>query len=123
MEAFQQSSTIAETQLEDQMQEAYGNATTKQERDQLFYQQGTEDVQLNAQQTYDWRSTLLPEAVSLRDELLQRIPTSSTPTSTGGIMRMPVYDLIAFEGQLAGPSPVGDAAVYLKELATILCPQ
>jgi hypothetical protein len=120
MEIFQDNMTASDTELMEQQQTAEINASTNAEREQLFEQEGNAYMQLNNQESYGFQIALLPEAIDLRDELLQRLPTSSVPTTTPD--GTPTYELIAFQDQLAGPSPIGDAAVYLEELAKQLCP-
>ena len=66
------------------------------------------------QDEYKFRTTLLGEANYLKDELLSRLPPQPKTDQP--------WRLMAFEGTLAGPSPVADAASYLDSLQRKLCP-
>lgn len=88
-------------------------AKTEQEKNEIWQKGTAQDTNVRMQLDHEFRATLLGEAVYLRDELLKRLPTQPKPE-----MR-----LIAFEGALAGVSPVSDAAAYLENLSRKLCPE
>lgn len=68
-------------------------------------------VNLSAQETLEFRNNFLARALTLRDQMITRIgDPSKLPQARLG-------QLIAFDGMLAGPSPISDAADYLESLA------
>ena len=90
--------------------------TVPQKADQLHSQQLQQYLQEHANLEYEFKSTVLGDAIYARDELLRKVgrPQSSS-----------IYDGMAanaFEGFLAGPDPVGAAADYLERLAKQLSP-
>ena len=110
MQKFEQSRSARSDQLMFQEQEAMRAAKTKEGIDRLN-QYSAQRSQMSANQTYEFRTTLLGEASYLRDELLRRLPPQPKP------QKIP-----AFEGFLVGPYPVHEAAIYLEGLARKLCP-
>lgn len=70
--------------------------------------------QLASRREHEFKNNLLGEAVYLRNELLKRLPPQP---------EVKPWEAMVFEGRLSGPSPVGDAAIYLETLSRKLCPQ
>jgi hypothetical protein len=82
---------------------------------QLYNQEMQEYTQQHTNLEYEFKSTILGDAIYARDELQHRIgppqPSLLFTMASG-----------AFQGILAGPDPVGDAAAYLESLAKQLSP-
>lgn len=79
---------------------------TEQERHAARMEMGEESGKNRIKFDTEFKNNCLGEAVYLRDELLKRIPKKDHP-------KIEKHELIAFEGMLAAPSPVSDAATYL----------
>jgi hypothetical protein len=90
------------------------NANTEQERKQLWQQHTAQLTQLWNDEQYEFRSTILGEALYLKDELLKRLPSEPKPGNR--------YPFHVFEGSLAGNYPEEEVADYLEGLSRKLCP-
>jgi uncharacterized protein YsxB (DUF464 family) len=88
------------------------NATAA-ERNAAFQKGVAAEQQLMQQENLDFRNKFLARAITLRDELIANLGKTPLPN-------VPNYKLIAFDGMLAGPSPISDAADYLEMLANKL---
>ncbi len=94
---------------------ALQQAKDEQQRRQVTNQHSQdEDREYNAI-NYEFKTTILADAIQARDELLRRI---AHPQISGH----DAYIDSVFRGFLAGPDPVGDAATYLEKLAKQLVP-
>jgi hypothetical protein len=89
------------------------NATRAQEIE-AFDKRVLADQQLHEQERLEFGNRFLARARALRDEMILKI--GYDPVGTG-IARS---QLIAFDGILAGPNPISDAADYLELLASKL---
>ena len=114
MQAFEYNERLVERQLSDKWWQEMRDVKTEQERHEIWNKRTAQDLQIRERFSYEFRSTLLGEAVYLKNELLKRLPHQPNPQSG----QRP----IALEGILAGPSPISDAAVYLEDLSRKLCP-
>jgi hypothetical protein len=112
MLAFEYRWHSARDQMSDRQSAAMREASGEGARKQLWNQQTRELIQSSQQENYEFRSTMLGEAIYLKDELLKRLPGEAAPEQK---------NLIAFEGSTAGVSAIGDAANYLDALANKLC--
>lgn len=84
------------------------NAATEREKN-IFWRQFTNNLlRRSNEHNNQFRQRYLGRAVHLRDEMLRRVEHPPNFDS---------HRLIAFDGMLAGPSPVSDAADYLDQLA------
>lgn len=87
-----------------------GQGKDARKMEQIRDKEIQEYVQEDASLEYQFKSTILGDAVYARNELLRRI----------GRDQPSIYDptgVPALQGFLAGPDPVGDAANYLERLA------
>ncbi len=83
----------------------------------FFFARNTDEFETYTQKLIDqsndqrhrWQSQLMPTAVGLRDELLKRLKKEEQ--SSHSLAR------VAFNGMLAGVSPLNEAALYLERLA------
>ncbi len=78
-------------------------------------QMTTEEIQHSYRRAALFRNNYLGKATYFRDELEKRLNTP--PLSAEGR-----WKLLAFDGALAGPSPISDAADYIEKLARQLSP-
>jgi hypothetical protein len=115
MQKFEYDTRAVKNQLSNREQSAMMAAKTKQEKDVIWEQYTAQLTQFYDREEYDFRTTLLGEAIYLRDELLKRLPPQP--------QQKPERHLSAFEGRLVGYSAVGETATYLENLARKLCPQ
>lgn len=76
--------------------------------DAEWQQKTQQELALSMDKQNEFRNQYLGEALSLRDEILRRLHET---------YQDPQHRLIAFEGILAGPSPISDAADYLESIA------
>ncbi len=115
MHKFAQDRRERSDKIRDQQWNAMRAARDKsrQEQDQIWRQYTALDLQVWNNIEYEFRTTILGEAVYLKDELLKRLPSQPKPDRK--------YSFV-FEGRLAGPSPELDAAAYLENLSRKLCP-
>jgi len=113
MQKFEQERMSKSSRRMEQEWNAMRTAKTDEEKHHIWNQYIAQSIQNSANEQYEFRTTLLGEAIYLKDELLKRLPSEPQPS------RM---EAIAFEGSLAGPYPVSNAAVYLEKLARKLCP-
>jgi len=90
-------------------------AKTEEERKRIWDQFIAQELQQSNNNQYEFRSTILGEAVYLKDELLQRLPSEPKPS--------PMFSRVFDYGSLAGVYPEEQAADYLEKLARKLCPQ
>lgn len=81
-----------------------------EERTGIFNQHVAQLTQSSLERDLEFRNTLLGEAVYFRNELQRRLQLTDVPPKDR-------HRIIAFDGILAGPSPVSDAADYLEQLA------
>ncbi len=114
MQKFEYDRRVENDQLWSRERSAMMAAKTEQEKSQIWQQYNTQSSQQSARFDYKFKTTLLGEAIYLRNELLRRLPPQPEPA--------PDRRLFAFEGILVGPSPVADAAIYLETLSKKLCP-
>jgi hypothetical protein len=89
-------------------------ATTQEERSKVWNEMTQAEVQLYYQRNQEYASALLAEVLFIRDEMIKKIKTPPPQPQHEGIT--------AFEGTLAGPSPLTMGAAYLEELSKKLCP-
>jgi hypothetical protein len=92
---------------------AYSPTMTEAEKSSLFQQQTASLLQAMQQEQLEFRERYLTRAITLRDELIAKLGKTALPET-------PNYRLIAFDGILAGPTPIADAADYLEMLAAKL---
>jgi hypothetical protein len=83
-------------------------SANKEDRDRIWNDYTQKLIRRSNDYAFAFRKNFLGEAIWLRDELLKRLPPQPQQEK---------HKLIAFDGFLAGPSPVGDAADYLEILA------
>jgi hypothetical protein len=91
------------------------SAVTKEERDKIWQQQTVQLMQQSNNDNYEFRTTILGEAIYLKDELLKRLPPQPKPS--------PMYSHVFEFGSLAGSYPEDGAADYLEGLSRKLCPK
>lgn len=70
-------------------------------------------LEQSSRQNSEWQTTLLPEAAALREEMLRRLGENA-PSDSRHASHTIEY------GSLAGASPLGEAALYLEQLARSL---
>jgi len=92
-----------------------GVVKTPEERINTMNQQSALFLQFHANEDTAFRNELLGQAVYARDSLLARLG-NPVPTAQEHMK------MLAFDGILAGPSPISDAADYLEQLARRLSP-
>ncbi|MGA8598650.1 MAG: hypothetical protein WB676_28360, partial [Bryobacteraceae bacterium] len=81
--------------------------------------QGIESYEsINEREKLDFRNQFLGQAEAYREQLETRLNVSA-----GSLSPCDSSTLIAFQGFLAGVSPISDAADYLEKLARTLSPQ
>lgn len=83
----------------------------EKEKDLFWRQYANNSIRRSNEHQNRFRQRYLGKAVHLRDEMLRRVQPPPNFDS---------HRLIAFDGMLAGPSPVSDAADYLEQLARSL---
>ena len=88
---------------------------TEEEKNQIWQKYTILDTQQRNKEQYEFMTTILGEAIYLKDELLRRLPSEPKPNKDD-------YPFHVFEGSLAGPYPEEGAAGYLESLARKLCP-
>jgi len=116
MREFERSWKVQEQLAEEQLWNAQIGAKTPEERVQLRNQETAFYIQSHANKETTFRSQFLGQAIYLRDQILNRL----------GNPAMTMQDhakTLAFEGVLAGPTPISDAADYLEQLARRLSPK
>ena len=101
-------------QIIDRQMTASRTAKTEEERHQIFQQYSAQSIQQIDSDNYEFRTTILGEAIYLKDELLKRLPPQPKPNFKTAVV---------FEGSLAGAYPEDEAADYLEGLSRKLCPQ
>jgi hypothetical protein len=104
------------SQLSDQRMNAMRSIRnkTEQEKNQIWQQYNALDQQLWNNEQYEFRTTILGEAIYLKDELLKRLPLQPKPDH--------MYSHVFEYGSLAGVYPEEAAADYLEGLSRKLCP-
>jgi len=115
MREFERAWQVQEQLEEEQLWNAQIAAKTPDEKVKLRNQETAFYIQSHANEETAFRNQLLGQAIYLRDQLLMRL---GNPTITPeDRMRS-----LAFDGMLAGPSPISDAADYLERLARQVSP-
>jgi hypothetical protein len=108
---------VQERTTEDQLWNAQIAAKTPEDKEKLWEQSTLFLTQSHQNEETAFRNQLLGEAIYLRDQLLIRLGTVASSSPQDRIKTL------AFDGFLAGPSPISDAADYLEQLARQLSPQ
>jgi hypothetical protein len=88
-------------------------AKTREESQKIFQENMNASMEASFQVDAEFRSTILPDAVYVRNELLRR----KIPEPPVGSLHSPHEIEFIFSGILAGPSPEFDAADYLEQMA------
>lgn len=108
MRDFETESRNRGWEISEYEREKVSNAATEREKN-IFRRQFTNNLLRRSNEHQNqFRQRYLGKAVHLRDEMLRRVEHPPNLDSRR---------LIAFDGILAGPSPVSDAADYLDQLA------
>jgi hypothetical protein len=116
MREFERAWRVQEQLGEEQLWNAQVMANTPDERLKLRNQATALYIQSHANEEAAFRSQLLGQAIYLRDQLLMRLGNPAmTPQDR--------IKSLAFDGMLAGPAPISDAADYLEQLARQLSPR
>jgi hypothetical protein len=97
------------------------NTLTEEQKNVRWSEQNRELDKLREVFEIEFKNSMLGEAVYLRDELQKRLSKKAQEEAKSSEY-MPLQ-LLAFDGILAGPSPVADAANYLERLSRKLSPQ
>ena len=87
--------------------------TNQDDQTKAFSEMTQGMTQFYFQKNQEYTSTVLAEALFVRDELLRRIRTPPPSPQNEGTT--------AFTGSLAGPAPLTMGAAYLEELSKTLC--
>ncbi|MBZ5528647.1 MAG: hypothetical protein LAN71_12180 [Acidobacteriia bacterium] len=116
MREFERAWRVQERLGEEQLWNAQIAAKTPDEKVKLRNQQTAFYIQSHANEEAAFRSQLLGQAIYLRDQLLMRLGNPAITTQNR-------IKELAFDGMLAGPSPISDAADYLEQLARQLSPR
>ncbi len=91
----------------------YNSPQYRQQMEQTFQDNTARIQQINLTFKNEFNANILADAVAARNQLLSKLGPNSEPKfgnlSTGG--------LYVFQGIIAGPQPVADAANYLEEFA------
>ena len=88
---------------------------------QLWQQENQEDMQEIDNADSEFRSTILGDAVFVRDELLRKLGPQPTPPEARARAAMTVVKSV-FNGGSSNARSVADAATYLEQLANKLSP-
>jgi hypothetical protein len=101
-------------QIMNQQMNESRTAKTEQERHENWQKHTAQLLQQSNTNQYEFRTTLLGEAIYLKDELLKRLPSEPKPDSK--------FSHVFEHGSLAGVYPEESAADYLEKLSRKLCP-
>ncbi len=116
MREFERAWRVQERLAEEQLWNAQIAAKTPEEKVQLRNQKTAFYIQSHANEEAAFRNQLLGQAIYLRDQLLMRLGNPAITTQDRS-------RTLAFDGFLAGPAPISDAADYLEQLARQLSPK
>jgi hypothetical protein len=113
MRAFGQKRRLESSQQIDASMTAMRNAPNEAEREKLWVEERNNSMAAYYRTDAEFRTSILPDAVYVRNELLKhKIPEPApTPMRPAGMVQT------VFEGSLAGPYPELDAADYLEQMA------
>jgi hypothetical protein len=92
---------------------AMQTATTEAEKTKVWTNQSNGMIAAHYQKVAEFRTSILPDAVYVRNELLRR----KIPEPLSNPMRPASMVQMVFTGSLAGPYPEFDAADYLEQMA------
>lgn len=116
MREFERTWKVQEQLAEEQLWNAQVAAKTPEEKVGLRNQETAFYIQSHANEEAAFRTQLLGQAIYLRDQLLMRLGNPTIRMEDRG-------KTLAFDGFLAGPTPISDAADYLEQLARQLSPK
>ena len=92
---------------------AMRNATSEAERSKLWAEENNNFIAAYYRTDTEFRTSILPDAVYVRNELLRR----KIPEPPPNPMHLISLVQMVFTGSLAGPYPEFDAADYLEQTA------
>jgi hypothetical protein len=113
MRAFGQKRRLESEQQMNARIAAMRNATSEAERSKLWQEEVSDSVAAYSRTDAEFRSSILPDAVYVRNELLRR----NIPEPAPNPMRPASRVQLVFSGSLAGAYPEFDAADYLEQMA------
>ncbi len=113
MRAFGQKRRLESEQQINARMAAMRNATSEAERSKLWTEENNTLIATYYRTDAEFRTSILPDAVYVRNELLRR----KIPEPQPNPMRPTSMIQMVFNGSLAGAYPEIDAADYLEQMA------